>query len=76
MYEKLIEKNVRKLVLAVPEKKAEKTLNIMKSHPLGKDAQIIGKAMKEYKGKVILKSPYGSKRILEPPAGELLPRIC
>ncbi|MBK3332937.1 hydrogenase expression/formation protein HypE [Persephonella atlantica] len=68
--------NEGKLIIAVPQEEAEKTLSIMKNHPLGKDAQIIGKAVSDYTGKVILKSPYGSKRIMEPPAGELLPRIC
>ncbi|WP_029523020.1 hydrogenase expression/formation protein HypE [Persephonella sp. KM09-Lau-8] len=68
--------NEGKLILAVPENEAEKALEVMKNNELGKDAQIIGKAISNYKGKVILKSPYGSKRIMEPPAGELLPRIC
>jgi len=68
--------NEGKLIIAVPQEEAEKTLSVMKNHPLGKDAQIIGKAVFDYTGKVILKSPYGSKRIMEPPAGELLPRIC
>ncbi len=68
--------NEGKLILAVPENEAEKALEVMKNNELGKDAQIIGKAISDYKGKVILKSPYGSKRIMEPPAGELLPRIC
>ncbi len=68
--------NEGKLILAVPENEAEKALEVMKKNELGKDAQIIGKAISDYKGKVILKSPYGSKRIMEPPAGELLPRIC
>ncbi|WP_457640190.1 hydrogenase expression/formation protein HypE, partial [Persephonella sp.] len=68
--------NEGKLILAVAEEDAEKALNIIKSHPLGKDAQIIGKVIPDYKGKVILKSPYGAKRVMEPPAGELLPRIC
>ena len=68
--------NEGKLILAVPENEAEKVLEIMRNNELGKNAQIIGKAISDYKGKVILKSPYGSKRIMEPPAGELLPRIC
>ncbi len=68
--------NEGKLIIAVPQEEAEKILSVMKNHPLGKDAQIIGKAVSDYTGKVILKSPYGSKRVMEPPAGELLPRIC
>ncbi len=68
--------NEGKLILAVPENEDEKALKVMKNNELGKDAEIIGKAISDYKGKVILKSSYGSKRIMEPPAGELLPRIC
>lgn len=65
-----------RFVLVVCKEDSEKSLNIMKEHPLGRGAKIIGKAVCDHKGKVILKSDYGSKKILEPPAGELLPRIC
>ena len=68
--------NEGKLVFAVPEKEAEKALEVMRKNELGRNSEIIGKATSDYKGKVILKSPYGSKRIMEIPAGELLPRIC
>ncbi len=68
--------NEGKLIIAVPQEEAEKILSVMKNNSLGKDAQIIGKTVSDYTGKVILKSPYGSKRVMEPPAGELLPRIC
>ncbi|NPA54142.1 MAG: hydrogenase expression/formation protein HypE [Aquificae bacterium] len=68
--------NEGKVIIAVPEEEAQKAVEVLRKHPLGKDAQIIGKVISDYKGKVILKSPYGSKRVLEPPAGELLPRIC
>ncbi len=68
--------NEGKLVLAVSEKEAEKALEVMRKNELGRNSEIIGKATSDYKEKVILKSPYGSKRIMEFPAGELLPRIC
>ncbi len=68
--------NEGKFVLVVPEEEGEKAVEILRKNPLGKDAEIIGKVISEYKGKVIIKSSYGSKRILEPPSGELLPRIC
>lgn len=68
--------NEGKLVLAVSKNDAQKALDVMRNNELGKDAQIIGKAISDYKGKVILKSPYGSKRIMEMPTGEILPRIC
>ncbi|WP_456393427.1 hydrogenase expression/formation protein HypE [Persephonella sp.] len=68
--------NEGKLIVAVPEEEAEKAVEALRKHPLGKDAQIIGKVVSDHRGRVVLKSSYGSKRILEPPAGELLPRIC
>lgn len=39
-------------------------------------AACIGEAVAEHPGKVVLTSPWGSRRYLELPAGELLPRIC
>ncbi|HOO96880.1 MAG TPA: hydrogenase expression/formation protein HypE [Caldisericia bacterium] len=39
-------------------------------------ARMIGKATSDHGGKTYLKTSIGGKRILEPPIGELLPRIC
>jgi len=39
-------------------------------------ATIIGRVTMKKEGKVILHSAYGSSRYLDPPKGELLPRIC
>ena len=70
-------------VFAVRPEFAEKTLGILRSHPLGKNADIIGTAggrgairRQSSSGKVILKGIYGVERILDYPSGELLPRIC
>ena len=75
-------------VFAVKPEFAEKTIGILRSHPLGKNANIIGTAVARIKrksadgernnstGKVILKGIYGVERILDYPSGELLPRIC
>lgn len=63
-----------RFVLAVPEGDADRSLRLMRQHPLGSGAQIIGKVVGGHQ--VILKSDYGTRKILEPPAGELLPRIC
>ena len=59
-------------VVAVNENDAQKTKEILKK--FNKNAEIIG-VVKEGE-KVILKSPWGSKRYIELPKGELLPRIC
>ena len=68
--------NEGKVIIAVDKKDEEKALELLKRHPLGKDAQVIGKVIRQPTKTVILKSSYGTKRILEPPSGELLPRIC
>lgn len=64
------------VVIAVDERYATKAVDILRSHPLGRDATIIGRVTSTGKPRVVLKTSYGSKRILEKPAGELLPRIC
>jgi hydrogenase expression/formation protein HypE len=66
-----------RIVFAVKGEEAEKALKVLKEHPKGEEASIIGYAIRpEGRPSVILKTPYGTKRFLEPPMGELLPRIC
>ena len=61
-------------LLAVPKSDEVKALEILKeSH---NSAEIIGTVSMEYQGKVILNSSWGTKRFLDLPTGELLPRIC
>ncbi len=64
-----------RVVIALPEKEAEKALSLLKSHPLGKEAALIGK-VEEGKPSVHIKTLYGTLRVLENTSGELLPRIC
>jgi len=40
------------------------------------NAAIIGRVTSQYKQKVVLNSSWGTKRFLDLPSGELLPRIC
>jgi len=68
--------NEGKVIIGVPQKDAEKALEIMKKNRLGKDASIIGKVTKENKGRVILNTIIGGKRILEKPLGDPVPRVC
>jgi hydrogenase expression/formation protein HypE len=68
--------NEGKLVAFVPEKEAAKVLKAMQKHPLGKEATIIGKVTPENPGKVLLHTPIGGHRLLEPLSGEQFPRIC
>lgn len=60
--------------LAVKNEDATKALEVLKSY--NQNAAIIGKVTDTHKQRVILKSSYGTKRFLDTPSGELLPRIC
>ena len=60
-------------VLAVSEDESQIALKVLKEFNLA--AQIIGEFCTDFKG-VRLKNIYGSKRFLDEPKGELLPRIC
>jgi len=68
--------NEGKLVAIVPEEKGETILDAMQAHPFGVDAQIIGKVVDEHAGMVVAKTQIGGTRVIDLPAGELLPRIC
>ncbi len=63
-------------VMAVERSEADRAVHILQKHELGKDAAVIGEVDREYPGKVILETGIGTKRILDTPAGVLLPRIC
>ncbi len=63
-------------VLAIDKSDANKALEVLQKFDECQNASIIGKATNEYQQKVILKSSWGTKRFLEMPSGELLPRIC
>ncbi|MGD8457270.1 MAG: hydrogenase expression/formation protein HypE [Anaerolineales bacterium] len=68
--------NEGKLVAILPAEKGEDVLKAMKAHPLGKDAQFIGEVVDEHPGMVVAKTQIGGTRVVDLPAGELLPRIC
>lgn len=63
-------------LIAVKPGDAQKTLEILRTMEASGMAQIIGRATSSHPQKVLIKTPYGTSRFLEPPAGELLPRIC
>ena len=64
------------MAICVEAGEEEKTLKILRQFEKTKKASFIGKVSDKYKQKVILNTPWGSARYLEPPKGELLPRIC
>jgi hydrogenase expression/formation protein HypE len=68
--------NEGKLLAAVPAVEADGLLDIMRNHPLGKHAVIIGEVTADHPGMVVMKSIIGGERVVSMLAGEQLPRIC
>ncbi|QKE28993.1 hydrogenase expression/formation protein HypE [Arcobacter acticola] len=63
-------------VLAIPKDDVVKAIEVLHGFPEASNACIIGKVTQQYNKKVILNSSWGTKRFLDTPTGELLPRIC
>lgn len=68
--------NEGKLIAFVPAHEANKVLTKMKTHPLGKNAVIIGEVAADYSGQVVMQSSIKGTRIVDMISGEQLPRIC
>ncbi len=68
--------NEGKVLIFVDESDAEKVLDAMRNHPLGRESKIIGKVIEKGKPLVTLKTLIGSTRIVDMISGEQLPRIC
>jgi len=68
--------NEGKMIAIVPQGEAEKALGAMRRHPRGSRAAVIGRVQAAPAGRVRLRTVMGSLRILDVPAGDLLPRIC
>jgi len=68
--------NEGKLIAVVAPDAADEVLAAMRSHPLGRDAAVIGHALGGEPGLVTMKTAFGSTRIVELLPGDQLPRIC
>lgn len=68
--------NEGKVIVIVGPQDAEKVLGIMKAHKYGRDAVVIGEVVETPKKRVLLKTAFGSTRIVDQLMGEMLPRIC
>jgi hydrogenase expression/formation protein HypE len=68
--------NEGKLIACVAAEKAEKVLQAMKKHPLGKQSTIIGEVTDQNPGMVSMQTLIGAWRIVDTLTGEQLPRIC
>lgn len=68
--------NEGKLIAVVPSEDASRTLAAMRSHPLGRHAEVVGEVVADHPGMVVLRSRVGGSRVVTLLAGEQLPRIC
>ncbi len=68
--------NEGKLVAIVPADNAEAVVRAMRTDPLGRDAAIVGAVSERDPGLVLMRTPYGTTRIVSMLAGDQLPRIC
>ncbi|GAB2894266.1 hydrogenase expression/formation protein HypE [Uliginosibacterium flavum] len=68
--------NEGKLVAVCPAEDAERLLAVMRAHPQGRDAAIIGEAIVDANGFVQMETVFGGRRMVDWLSGEQLPRIC
>ena len=68
--------NEGKLVAITPADSAEELLEVMRACEVGRDSAIIGTVVEQHPGVVVARTPFGAGRLIDPPVGEQLPRIC
>jgi hydrogenase expression/formation protein HypE len=74
-YDPLYLANEGKAIIITSDEIANEALSILKKHPLGENAVIIGNITSKYTG-VRLKTRIGGERVLDMLEEEMLPRIC
>ena len=68
--------NEGKLIAIVEDKSADRLLAVMRSHPLGRDACVIGTVTDQHRQTVVIRTAFGTTRIVDMLSGDQLPRIC
>jgi hydrogenase expression/formation protein HypE len=68
--------NEGKLIAVAAPDDADRLVEAMRSHPLGRSAAIIGEVVDDHPGMVTMHSVVGGERVVTMLAGEQLPRIC
>ena len=68
--------NEGKMLAIIAPDKVDAALLAMRSHPLGRDAVVIGEVQAEPAGMVFLRTDIGGLRVLDMLVGDPLPRIC
>ena len=68
--------NEGKLIAICPAEQAEPLLAVMRAHPLGHNAAIIGTVQEDAQQFVQMRTQFGGQRMVDWLNGEQLPRIC
>jgi hydrogenase expression/formation protein HypE len=68
--------NEGKFLAIVARDAAEEALALLRGHPLGAHAAVIGQVTEAHRGQLSVRSAIGGLRLVDIPAGEPLPRIC
>ncbi len=68
--------NEGKVIVILPEDKAEAALSFLRTQKYGEGACQIGRILSPSSGRLLLRTALGTTRVLDMLAGEMLPRIC
>ncbi len=68
--------NEGKVIMIVENRDSDETVKILKEHPHGRNAQVIGQITNDHPGKLVLKTELGTLRTVGMLNADPLPRIC
>ncbi|UCG53282.1 MAG: hydrogenase expression/formation protein HypE [Candidatus Latescibacterota bacterium] len=68
--------NEGRFVTFVDQNNADRALEILRAHPLGEDARVVGNVADGRAGLVTMRTAIGTQTIVDMLSGEQLPRIC
>ena len=68
--------NEGKVVVAIAPEAADTALAALRAHPLGLEAACIGQVTDAHPRRVVLRTPFGARRVVEMLTEAQLPRIC
>jgi hydrogenase expression/formation protein HypE len=68
--------NEGKLVAVVPAEHAARAVALLRAHPRGRAAAVVGQVGADRTGQVLVRGGLGALRVLDEPTGAPLPRIC
>jgi hydrogenase expression/formation protein HypE len=68
--------NEGKVVFFIAPEAADRALEVLRAHPLGREAARIGRVTAEHKRMLVARTAMGANRVIPTQIGEQLPRIC